>query len=339
MLDTIHSIGASRSRSKSSSLRPHTKGTRKNRSAQLSGPAKSRKRSKPTRWTFSEAKSSPLASNAPLSTREAVGEDILGIGSVPLLTVAEESELAARIKQGDEEARERMIRANLRLVVKIARDYEHLGLPLQDLVSEGIIGLIKAVERFDPSKGSKLSSYSALWIKQQIRRALSNQARTIRLPVHVESKLYHLGRAESRLRHLLGREATDEELADELKIRVKRVANLRESSARPSSLDAPLRMDETATVSEIVADGQAASPFEQLQSKMDHEQLGNALRRLTQREADIIRLRFGLNGGTEKTLEEVGAAFGLTRERIRQIQNESLKKLKDIFEQDMPVLT
>jgi RNA polymerase primary sigma factor len=169
-------------------------------------------------------------------------------GEVPLLTPQEEIVLAARIKRRDGAAREHMIRANLRFVIKIAREYEHLGMPLLDLINEGNIGLMKAVERFDPAKGGKLSTYAVLWIKQQIRRALASQGKTIRLPIHVADKIYHLTQAEVRLRHQLGREATDEELAAELDIKVSRLAKLRRAALRPSSLDAPLGDESSSTV-------------------------------------------------------------------------------------------
>lgn len=259
-------------------------------------------------------------------------KDLLEVGSVALLTVEQEIELARRIKRGDEAARERMIRANLRLVIKIARDYENLGLPLPDLISEGIIGLMKAVDKFDPSKGGKLSTYGSWWIKQQIRRALANQGRTIRLPVHVEGKLYQLGRTEARLRHEFGREATDEELAAELEIDPKRITRLRNASIRPSSLDAPAGEEGGNTIADLVADDRVMTPYDHLQSKVDHSRLIKVLGDLPVREQQILKFRFGLDGGEEQTLEEVGQKFGLTRERIRQLQNEAFKKLRRLLE-------
>lgn len=258
--------------------------------------------------------------------------DVLQVSAVPLLSRREEVRLAAAMRRGDEAAREQMIRANLRLVVKIARDYEHLGLPLADLVSEGIIGLMKAVDRFQPSKGGKLSTYGSWWIKQQIRRALANQGRTVRLPVHVEGKLYRLSRTEARLRNSLGREATDEELAQELGTSSKRITRLREASVRPVSLDAPLGGEDSMAAAELIADDHAPDPHVELQQKFDHARLRRLLARLSEREAKILALRFGLDGENERTLEEVGQQFNLTRERIRQVQNEAFKKLRFLLE-------
>lgn len=253
-------------------------------------------------------------------------------GEVQLLTRAEEVELAARIQRGDEAARDHMIRANLRFVVKIAREYEHLGMPLLDLINEGNLGLMRAVEKFDPAKGGKLCTYAALWIKQQIRRALASQGKTIRLPVHVADKIYHLSKAESRLQTALGRDATDEELAHELDTTPLRVARLRRAAMRPASLDAPLGEDSGSTVAEVVADENAPNPFAQLQNKTETGLIQQLVEQLPEREARIIRFRFGLDSGGERTLEEVGRKFKLTRERIRQLQNEALKKLKRMLE-------
>jgi len=253
-------------------------------------------------------------------------------GEVALLTSSQEVELAVRIQQGDEAAREHMIRANLRFVIKIAREYEHLGMPLLDLINEGNLGLIKAVEKFDPAKGAKFSTYAVLWIKQQIRRALASQGKTIRLPVHVADKIYQLGKAEVRLRGLLGREATNEELAAELEIRTDRVARLRRAALRPSSLDAPLGDANGSTISEVVADENAASPFEQLREKTETVLIRQLVQQLPEREARIIRFRFGLDHGGERTLEDVGRKFKLTRERIRQLQNLALAKLRKMLE-------
>lgn len=255
------------------------------------------------------------------------------IGQVKLLTPAEEIVLAKRIKKGDEAAREHMIKANLRLVVKIARDYEGQGLPLLDLINEGNIGLMKGVERFDPTKGAKLSTYASWWIKQAIKRALSNQSKTIRLPDHVVDKLANIRRAEVKLHEIFDRDPTDEELADFLGLDVRRVKIYRQASKAPVSLDAPLSDDDSDQVSEIVADPNAVAPFERLVKETDTALLKEVMAALSDREKAILALRFGLNDGVEKTLEEIGKVFGVTRERIRQIESEALKKLRHRMEQ------
>lgn len=260
------------------------------------------------------------------------------IGQVKLLTPEEEIALAKRIKRGDKHAREHMIKANLRLVVKIARDYENLGLPLLDLINEGNIGLMKGVERFDPKKGAKLSTYASWWIKQAIKRALANQSKTIRLPVHVVDKVAHIRRAEMRLREQLDREPTDEEVASELGLDARRVRRYRQASKAPVSLDAPLGDDDTERVSEVVADPNAALPSERLAYESDNALVQEILATLPDREREILALRFGLADGKERTLEQVGERFGVTRERIRQIQEEALKTIRKKMEKrDRPV--
>jgi RNA polymerase primary sigma factor len=254
------------------------------------------------------------------------------IGQVKLLTPAEEIALAARIKKGDKKAREHMIKANLRLVVKIARDYEGIGLPLLDLISEGNIGLMKAVERFDPAKGGKLSTYGSWWIKQSIKRALANQSKTIRLPVHLVDKISKMRRTAMKLQEEFGREPTDEELAEELQTTPGRIAQMRMASVRPTSLDAPIGDDDSNSFSEIVQDENAEDPYEQLEDKTVTGMLEDMVLKLDPREATILRFRFGLDGGTEKTLEEVGEKFGVTRERVRQIQNIALRKMRKMIE-------
>jgi RNA polymerase primary sigma factor len=250
------------------------------------------------------------------------------IGQVKLLTPQEEITLAKRIRRGDKKAREQMITANLRLVVKIARDYEGLGLPLLDLINEGNIGLMKGVERFDPKKGAKLSTYASLWIKQAIRRALSNQSKTIRLPVHVFDKLTHIRRAEVKLRETLDREPTDEEVADHLGLDTRRIRRYREASRAPVSLDSPMSEDNSTSISEHVADAHAAAPFDEIVKNNDSELMQEVLATLDARESRILSMRFGLDNGRPKTLEEVGERLGVTRERIRQIQEQALQKMR-----------
>ena len=254
------------------------------------------------------------------------------IGLVKLLTVQEEIELAARIKKGDKKAREHMIKANLRLVVKIARDYEGIGLPLLDLISEGNIGLMKAVERFDPAKGGKLSTYGSWWIKQSIKRALANQSKTIRLPVHLVDKISKMRRVTLRLHEELGREPTDDEVAGDMSIPTSRVTQMRMAAIRPASLDAPIGDDESNSYSEVVEDENAESPYQHLEDKTVTKMLRDMVTTLDPREATIVNSRFGLDGGPEKTLEEVGVKFGVTRERVRQIQNIALRKLRKMIE-------
>ena len=291
------------------------------------------------------AKAQPVAKAEPEESSSARGREraaydgdtaiklyLREIGQVKLLTPQEEIELAARIKKGDKKAREQMIKANLRLVVKIARDYEGIGLPLLDLISEGNIGLMKAVERFDPAKGGKLSTYGSWWIKQSIKRALANQSKTIRLPVHLVDKISKMRRTALRLQEELGREPTDEELGEELGTTAARVAQMRMAAVRPASLDAPIGDEDSNNFAEVVQDESAETPYQQLEEKTVTRMLQEMVKTLDHREATILRARFGLDGGPQKTLEEVGQKFGVTRERVRQIQNIALRKLRKMIE-------
>ncbi len=288
-----------------------------------------------------EAPSAPLErSNLQIYLQE--------IGKTALLTIEEEISLARRIRRGDKSARDHMIKANLRLVVKIAMDYKDFGLPLLDLISEGNIGLVKAVERFDPRKGGKLSTYAAWWIKQSIKRALANQSKTIRLPVHLVDKISRMRKTAMQISERLGREPSDEELAMELQIPTAKVAHLKSVSVRPASLDAPVGEEgDSATFGEIVGDENATSPFENLRDKNLNTDLHSMVDSLDKREAEIIRMRFGLDGRSELTLEEVGRRFNVTRERIRQLEyialgkmrramakNEALRNAEDVDQED-----
>jgi len=256
-----------------------------------------------------------------------------------LLTASEEVTLADRIRNGDAEARERMIRANLRLVVKIARDYEGFGLPLLDLINEGNIGLMKAVDKFDPTKGAKFSTYSSWWIKQAIKRSLSNQSKTIRLPIHLVEKIAKLRNVSNRLHEALGREPSDEEIAKELDIAPSRVALMRRASTRPLSLDDTVGDDDSTRLEERVADENAEHPYEELELQTSLHLLTQLLEKLNPRESRILRYRFGLDGEREHTLEEVGKEFGVTRERIRQLQNIALHRLRRMMDkQNAPVI-
>lgn len=255
------------------------------------------------------------------------------IGQVPLLTREDEVRLAKKIQKGDQAARQQMIQANLRLVVKIARDYSNYGLPLLDLISEGNIGLMKAVDRFDPTKGGKLSTYGSWWIKQSIKRALANQSKTIRLPVHLVDKIARLRRISLQLAEEFGREPTDEELGEELNLPAAKVAQLRSAAIRPASLDASVGSDEdSTTLGEIVRDEGAKTAYELLENENMRGAIMNLLPILDDRERKILTLRFGLDGKKELTLEEIGQKFKVTRERIRQLQNIGLRKIKKALE-------
>jgi RNA polymerase primary sigma factor len=254
------------------------------------------------------------------------------IGETDLLTPADEVRLAAKIKRGDEEAKQLMIRANLRLVVKIAQDYARYGLPLLDLISEGNIGLMKAVERFAPQKGGKLSTYAAWWIKQAIKRALANQSKTIRLPAHLVDKIARMRRAQHQLADLLGREPTDEELAAELKVKESVIAHWKTVAMRPASLDAPIGEDGSAEFSEIVGDARIRNPLDDINDRQLKEEAEELLNKLDPREQAILKYRYGLKGTRVETLERVGERFKITRERVRQIQNVALSKMRAMME-------
>ena len=250
------------------------------------------------------------------------------ISQTELLTPEEEAELAERVGRGDSEAREHMIRANLRLVVKIAQDYANNGLPLVDLIAEGNIGLMTAVDRFDPDRGAKFSTYSAWWINQSIKRALSNQSKTIRLPAHMVDKIARLRRISAILTEELGRVPSDEELSEELGIPTQKISRLKRASQRPTSLDAPVNDGDGINFGEIIGDEKAVHPLEALEEKTLMGQLGDLFEVLDEREQRIIDARYGLDDNKPLKLEEVGGEFGVTRERIRQLQAKALGKMR-----------
>ena len=255
------------------------------------------------------------------------------IGEVGLLTPAEEIRLAERIHRGDEEARKHMIQANLRLVVKIAQDYARFGLPLLDLISEGNIGLMKAVDRFDPKKGGKLSTYAAWWIKQSIKRALANQSKTIRLPTHLVDKIARMRRSERKLAEALGRDPTETEVAEEMGVSPSTVAQWNSVAVRPASLDTPINENGGTTFGDLIGDERMKTPFEEIEDRQLIEEMEALLGRLDRREREILKHRFGLRGMKVETLEEVGARLGITRERVRQVQNEALHRLRLLMEE------
>ncbi len=262
----------------------------------------------------------------------ALGTYLNEISQVPLITPAEEIRLAKLIEKGDARAREKMIQANLRLVVKIAHDYANFGLPLLDLISEGNIGLMKGVDRFDWRRGNKFSTYAAWWIKQSIKRALANQSKTIRLPVHLVDKLAKMRRLAMQLAEELGREPTDEELAEELGVPVRKIAQLKRVSMRPSSLNALVGDEDSTELGDLVADESARTPLEVLSDENLRAALKDVWHVLDDRERLILSLRFPIEGEKTLTLEEVGKKLKVTRERIRQLQNLALKKLRGEIE-------
>ena len=250
------------------------------------------------------------------------------VGRVPLLTPTEEIELGRSIQNGDAAARERMIQANLRLVVTIAHDYVDLGLPLLDLISEGNIGLMTAVERFDPDRGSKFSTYASWWIKRAIKCALANQSKTIRLPAQVVDKIARMRRVSAQVSNSLGREPTDNELAEELGIPGEKIARLKSFGLRPASLDAPIGDGELTPLCENIPDEQSPTPFQSLGEKDFSDQIDRVLKTLNNRETTIISHRFGLNGTTPKPLEQVAELIGVTHERVRRLELAALAKLR-----------
>jgi RNA polymerase primary sigma factor len=249
----------------------------------------------------------------------------------PLLTAAEETRLAERVRLGDSAARDHMIRANLRFVVTIAKKHVGCGLAFEDLIAEGNLGLMKAVDKFSPDVGSRFVTYAVYWIRRAIQIALANQARTIRLPEHLIGKLAKLGRIATLMAKELGREPADDELAEEMGLSRAKLAMLREAGRQTVSLDAPLGEDGPAALAEIIGDSQATDPADAAGANCLLAELSHQLGKLTPRERRIILERFGFADGREKTLEEVGDLFGLTRERIRQILQRALCKIQAGF--------
>jgi len=254
------------------------------------------------------------------------------IGKVPLLTADQEVYLAKRIERGDMMAKRQMIEANLRLVVSIAKSYLGRGLSFLDLIQEGSLGLIRAVEKFDYRKGYKFSTYATWWIRQAVTRAIADKARTIRIPVHMVEKLNKVVHIERQLVQRLGREPRPDEIAHELDMTTEEVREILRMAQHPVSLEKPIGEEEESELGDFVQDDQAESPFDTASLSLRREDIERALDSLPERERKVIELRYGLNGEPPCTLEEVGRAFGVTRERIRQIENNTLKKLESLPE-------
>lgn len=250
------------------------------------------------------------------------------IGRVPLLSADEETELAKRMSEGDIAARKRLSEANLRLVVSIAKRYVGRGMQFLDLIQEGNLGLIKAVEKFDYTKGFKFSTYATWWIRQAITRAIADQARTIRIPVHMVETINKVKKVSSQLLHKNGHEASAEEIANELDMPIDKVREIMRVAQEPVSLETPIGEEEDSHLGDFIPDDEALAPDDAASHILLKEQLGNVLSTLTDREEKVLRLRFGLEDGRSRTLEEVGKEFNVTRERIRQIEAKALRKLR-----------
>jgi RNA polymerase primary sigma factor len=279
------------------------------------------------------AEEPPLPPQPFETTTDALQLFLREAGRHPLLTAAQEVELAKRIERGDAEAKQQMIQANLRLVVSIAKNYRNQGLPFLDLIQEGTLGLIRAVEKFDWRRGFKFSTYATWWIRQAVARALADKARTIRMPVHIVERLQKMNRAERTLWTQLGREPTLEEIAEEASLPLQQAKEVRAAARASASLDQPVGEQDDAVFGDFVA-GDGPLPEEQVELSLRSQALQEALLALSEREREVLVLRYGIADGEPRTLEEIGRRLGLTRERVRQIELDSLKRLASLREME-----
>ena len=277
------------------------------------------------------AEPAPQPASAPESTTDALQLFLREAGKHHLLTAAQEVELAKKIEGGDPIAKQQMIQSNLRLVVSIAKNYRNQGLPFLDLIQEGTLGLIRAVEKFDWRRGFKFSTYATWWIRQAVARALADKARTIRMPVHIVERLQKMNRAERTLWTQLGREPRLDEIADEASLTLQQVIEVRAAARASTSLDAPVGDTDDAVLGDFVA-GDEPLPEERVEQELRSQALRQALTSLPEREREVVVLRYGIGGTEPKTLEEIGRRLGLTRERVRQIELDSLRRLATVRE-------
>ena len=275
-----------------------------------------------------EGKDSDFVADGAVTVDDPVKVYLKEIGRVPLLSSEEEIDLAIRIANGDVQAKQRLSEANLRLVVSIAKRYLGRGMQFLDLIQEGNLGLIKAVDKFDYTKGFKFSTYATWWIRQAITRAIADQARTIRIPVHMDETINKVKKVQSQLLHQNGHEPTPDEIADELDLPVDKVREIMRVAQEPVSLETPIGEEEDSHLGDFIPDDGAPAPADAASHTMLREQLSDVLSTLTPREEKVLRLRFGLEDGRSRTLEEVGKEFNVTRERIRQIEAKALRKLR-----------
>jgi RNA polymerase primary sigma factor len=261
-------------------------------------------------------------------TEDSVRLYLREIGRVKMIRPDEEIELARRIAKGDGEAKKKLIQANLRLVISIAKKYVNRGLPFQDLIQEGNLGLIRAAEKFDHTKGFKFSTYATWWIRQAISRGLADKSRTIRVPVHMVESINKMKKTSARMAQELGRKPTEQELADEMDLTLAKVQEIIAADREPISMEMPLNRDEETYLGDLIEDNESARPDANTEEELMRQDLNRMLSQLTPRERDIMHLRYGLEDGRQRTLEEVGRLFNITRERVRQIEHKAFRKLR-----------